>query len=247
MRSSLGIDRLGSRHHGIRRRTDHQGTEGRAILLPHRDLDLGRIKPWRLLSSGLSATILAYSGYSVHTVHDRPSSAGNILLLWLGELPGIAQALDSEVGGRILHTDFLHFVRREGKDFFIAQVKGGFTHNTLGFGIAHEINNWAFPEPGVDALPVRCFGPEQQFVLGCLLGRRGLFPHGDALAWRVKAIELECVGRFGNEVSGFEVLHVPEQTVDSVTVARRLHRLFYGVLAWTGVGNDHVLIGCLYL
>ena len=156
-------------------------------------------------------------------------------------------ALDREVCCRILHADFLHFIRRESEDFFIAQVQGSFTHDTLGFGIAHEINNWAFPKPGVDALPVRCFGPEQQFVLGYLLGRRGLFPHGDALAWRIKAIEIERIGRFSDEVFGFEVLNVPEQTVDSITVARRLYRLFHGVLAWTGAGNDHVLIGGLYL
>src|SRR4029453_3952864 len=156
-------------------------------------------------------------------------------------------ALDSEVCCRVLHTDFLHYVRRKGKDFFIAQVKSGFTHDPLSFSVADEVNNRTFPQSGLNALPIRCFSPEQQFVLGCLLGCRSLFPHGDASAWRVEAIEIECVGRFGDEIFGFEVLNVPEQTVDSLTVARRLYRLFYGVLAWTGVGNDNVLIGCLYL
>ena len=62
-----------------------------------------------------------------------------------------------------------------------------------------------------------------------------------------KNFQLLKLPQLRDEVFGFEVLNVPEQTVDSVTVTRRLHRLFHGVLARAGAGNDDVLIGCLYL
>ena len=123
MRSSLGIDCLGSRHDGIRRRTDHQRTEGRAILLPHRDLDLGRIQAVATsIVRAIGHDCGVFQGTQSYNMIDLPALR-NILLLGLGELPGIAMALDSEVCCRILHADFLYFVRREGEIFLLRRSK----------------------------------------------------------------------------------------------------------------------------
>src|SRR5262245_10445462 len=98
MRSYLSVDGLHPRNLGIRGLANHEGPEKRAVLLPERDLPLGRIQA--IAAAIISASsndfgVLQGAQVVQHNV-DFPA-LWNVVLLGIDQLPGIAMTLNGEL------------------------------------------------------------------------------------------------------------------------------------------------------